>query len=432
MPFLSHSRPLRYATFGYLYIMQGLPSGFALIAVTNYLASEGVTPPVIATFGAVVGLPWGVKFMWGPLVDRFQGLAMGRRRPWVLLAQVLAFGASLGVLLTTDPMAGFNQLMWAFALHGVFASLQDVSVDAMAITVTPEAERGRVNALMKIGMATGQAIGGAGLAYLLRHGGFQLAALVQSAVLLGFTFVTLFIRESPGDAVFSFRYISSNTIPAVTTAFGPLLRELGRALLSPRSMLLFLGVAILFVGERLFQRVYSLHLIQKEGWTDTAVSVLSGTYGTLVAVSLALVGGWLSDYFGARRMLLCVGAGMALLHVGFGLLGTSTLGTYWADTGVATAGLIVRQTMDPVLSIAALPVLMALCRPGVAGAQFAVYMALSNQADVLGIWLSGQLFPLFSAPVLAVACGLSMALATAVVGLAIGWNRQRSAYWSAR
>lgn len=419
MPTLIQSRPLRYFAFAYLYIMQGLPSGFALIAVTNYLAAEGLTPGVIARFGAVVGLPWGVKFLWGPLVDRLQGAAMGRRRPWVLLAQTLAFLASLGVLLTSDPVAQFDQLMWAFALHGVFASLQDVSVDAMAITVTPAAERGRVNALMKIGMAVGQAMGGAGLAYLLRNGGFQTAAAVQSAVLLAFTLVTLFIREQPDDTLVSVRYVPGSDVPLVTKAFRPLLAELGRALLAPSSALLFVGVALVFIGERLFQRVYSLHLIQQLGWSDTAVSVLSGTYGTLVAVGLALIGGWLSDRFGARRMLLNVGLGMAALHIGFGLLGT-----YWADTSVATAGLVVRQTMDPVFSIAALPVLMALCRSGVAGAQFAVYMALSNQADVLGIWLSGLLFPRLTAPTLAVVCGLMMLVAVGLVVVAMRWERR--------
>lgn len=96
MPTLTQSKPLRYASFFYLYLMQGLPSGFALTALTNYLIRQGMTAQGVASFGAVIGLPWGVKFVWGPLVDRFQGSAMGQRRPWVLLSQLLAFLASLG------------------------------------------------------------------------------------------------------------------------------------------------------------------------------------------------------------------------------------------------------------------------------------------------------------------------------------------------
>lgn len=412
MSTLVQSRPLRYGSFFYLYVMQGVPSGLALTALTNYLAAEGVSAQTIATFGAVVGLPWGVKFVWGPLIDRFQGSAMGRRRPWVLFAQVMAFLASLGLLLSANPVAGINPLMWAFALHGVFASLQDVSVDAMAITVVPALERGRVNALMKCGMITGQAIGAAGLALLIRYQGFQSAALFQSALLLMLTVITFFIRERPDDAWLSFRHTGLRTVPNDATSFRALLGNLGRALLARRSLVLFGAVAAVFIGERLFQRMYVLHLIQQTGWSDTSVSVLSGTYGTVAALVLALGGGWLSDRLGAQRMLRSMAFLMAGLHIGFSLLEP-----LWVNTAVATTGLVVRQTLEPLFSIAALPVLMGLCQREVAGAQFAFYMALSNQADVLGIYLSGALYSQFPTWAVGMGCGLAMLGAALAIGL---------------
>lgn len=412
MPTLSQSRPLRYISFFYLYVMQGVPSGLALTALTNYLAAEGVTAQRLATFGAVVGLPWGFKFVWGPLVDRFQGFAMGRRRPWVLLAQVMAFLASLGLLLPANPTQNLDPLMWAFVLHGVFASLQDVSVDALAITVVPAQERGRVNALMKCGMVTGQALGAAGLALLIRYQGFQAAALAQSMLLLALTILTFFIRERPEDAWLSFRHTGLLAAQDESTSLRRLLGELVRALLSRRSLALFGAVAVVFIGERLFQRVYVLHLIQQAGWTDTSVSVLSGTYGTLAALVLALGGGWLSDRIGAQRLLIGMALAMASLHIGFSLSQS-----WWANTTVATTALVVRQTLEPLFSIAALPVLMGLCQRSVAGAQFAFYMALSNQADVLGIYLSGSLYDQFPTWVIGLGCGLAMLGASLAIGL---------------
>lgn len=412
MPTLSQSQPLRYISFFYLYVMQGVPSGLALTALTNYLAAEGVTAQRLATFGAVVGLPWGFKFVWGPLIDRFQGFAMGRRRPWVLLAQVLAFLASLGLLLPTNPTQNLDQLMWAFVLHGVFASLQDVSVDALAITVVPAEERGRINALMKCGMVTGQALGAAGLALLIRNQGFHVAVLSQSTLLLTLTIVTFFIRERPENAWFSVRHTGLLAAQDQSTSFGKILGELVRALLARRSLVLFVAIAAVFIGERLFQRVYVLHLIQQIGWTDTSVSVLSGTYGTLAALILALGGGWLSDRIGAQRLLIGMALVMAGLHIGFSL--SQSL---WVNTTVATTGLVVRQTLEPLFSIAALPVLMGVCQRTVAGAQFAFYMALSNQADLLGIYLSGSLYGPFPAWVIGLGCGLVMLGAALAIGL---------------
>ena len=415
MKTLSQSQRLRYVSFFYLYVMQGLPSGFALTALTNYLVAQGMTAEAMATFGAVVGLPWGVKFIWGPIIDRFQGSAMGRRRPWVLLSQLLAFLASLGLLVIADPVANLNGLMVAFMLHGVFASLQDVSVDAMAITIVPAGERGRVNALMKAGMVLGQAMGAAGLALLLRYSGFQSAALLQSVVLLSLTIVTVFIRERPQDAWFSLAYSRQPTPSLKTDSFRNLLRELTQALLAGPNLLLFGAVAIVFINERLFQRVYHLHLIQNLAWSDTAVSVLSGTYGTVVALGLALAGGWLSDRIGALRMLRSIAFLMAGLHIGFALIGP-----LWANPAVATVGLVVRQTLEPLFSIAALPVLMGICRREIAGAQFAFYMALSNQADVLGIYLSGRLLTYFTASTICLGCGLAMLAAALWITLGYG------------
>ena len=426
---LSQSRPLRYGTFFYLYVMQGIPSGFVLTAVTNYLTAEGLDARAIGTFGALVGLPWGVKFIWGPLVDRYQGSPMGRRRPWVLASQSLAFLASLGILFIDDPIVNFSLLAWAFAGHGLFASVQDISVDAMAISVVPFAERGRANAFMKIGMATGQALGAAGLAFLLRNNGFHTAALTQSAILFTFTLVTFFIRERPIDILLPVSRPTSQEQPAIPAfsaderphlTFGPLMRELVRSLLVPSSLLLFLAVATVFVGERLFQKVYYFSLIRNLGWSDTSVSVLSGTYGTLVAVALALLGGWLADRVGAFRVLMGMTLVMGALHLGFSFAAPT-----WVSREVATAGLVIQKTLEPLFSIAALPVLMGLCRRSVEGAQFAVYMALSNQADIAGIYLSGQLLPFLSAPAIGMGCGVAMLAAS--VGMSVAIRRMAPA-----
>ncbi|KAA6438346.1 MFS transporter [Dyadobacter flavalbus] len=414
MKTLTESQKLRYFYFFYLYVMQGIPAGFALIAVTNYLAAKQIDARLLANFGVLVGLPWAFKFVWGPLVDKFQDSGMGRRRPWVLFSQVMAFLASLLLLFFTDPVTEFNVLVSAFVLHGVFASLQDISVDAMAITVVPEPERGRTNALMKSGMVSGQAIGSAGLAVVMHHSGFQTAAVVQSAVLLVLTVLTFFIREKPQHAFLSFRAASSqHTDSSGKQPFFKLAKELVNAILVRRSLFLFCAVAAVFISERLFQRIFTLHLIQKLNWSDTSVSVLSGTYGTMTAVTIALIGGWLSDRIGALRMLFGV-----TLVMGAGFVCFSLFRASWTHSMVSTSGLLLRQMFESLFSIAALPVLMSVCRRKIAAAQFGFYMALSNQADVLGIYMSGLLFIRFSAPAIGMVCGLAILLATVLIWIA--------------
>ena len=196
---LSRSRPLRYGVFFYLYIMQGIPSGFYLTALSNYFTAKGVQPNVVGSFIAIIGLPWAFQFIWGPVIDRFQGSAMGRRRPWVVGAQLMTVLASGILLFVGNPVTQINTLAWLFCLRSVFAAIQDAGVDAMAITIIPEDERGRVNAFMRAGYLLGTGIGAAVFATVLRDYGFHTAALIQVGFLLTGVVLMAFIREQPGD-----------------------------------------------------------------------------------------------------------------------------------------------------------------------------------------------------------------------------------------
>ncbi|MGI4971336.1 MAG: MFS transporter, partial [Janthinobacterium lividum] len=160
---LRDSARLRYFTFFYLYVMQGIPAGFGLTAVYNYLVGNGLSARSVGSFAAIVGLPWTFQFVWGPLIDKYQYSIIGHRKQWVVLTQLVAALASLSLLLVHSPVAQLSLMSGVFFVHSVFASIQDASVDAIAISVVPVAERGRVNAFMRGGFLLGWAVGGAAL-----------------------------------------------------------------------------------------------------------------------------------------------------------------------------------------------------------------------------------------------------------------------------
>ncbi|MFD2935601.1 MFS transporter [Spirosoma flavum] len=408
---LSRSRPLRYTVFLYLYVMQGIPAGFSLTALANYLTAEGVSPSAIGSFAAIVGLPWAFQFVWGPLIDRYQRSSMGRRKPWVVGAQCMAFLASLGLLLVRDPIAQVSTLAWFFFGHSIFAAIQDASVDAMAITVIPEDERGRVNAFMRAGFLIGIGAGAAVFSQLLRTYGFFNAALLQSLCLLTLTLCTFFIREKPGDRLLpSFNRVSSSFAfgsgqGAIQTEqaehdFKWLFTELFKGLFAKRSLLLFGSVVTAYVSISLFLRAYNYHLIQKLGWADTSVSMLTGTYGMLVATGAALIGGYIADRINPRRLLVIVVAMVAVYLVSF-----NAMSVLWIQREVAQTGLVALYFMDPSISVAAMPVLMAICRKGVEGSQFTTYMAFVNLSDIAGSFLAGHALTYVSAPTIGLFAG---------------------------
>lgn len=415
---LTQSRFARYAVFAYLYIMQGIPAGFYLTALTNFFTAHGVRSTTVGAFIALIGLPWAFQFVWGPLIDRFQHSVLGRRKPWVVGSQVMALLASALLLLVADPVAQIGMLGWLFCGRSVFAALQDAAVDAMAITVTPEAERGRVNAFMRAGYLTGVGIGAAAFAMLLRDYGFRPAVLVQLGLLLTGVVLMLVVRERPGDPLWPAqrtvpaRPAGPASTPSAAPDFRHLFIELMRGLLSRRSLLIAAAIILAYLSNALFLRAYNHHLLYVLHWNDTDLSVLTGTYGMVAAATVSLTGGYVADKLGARRLLLLVLAVVAAYLIGFNLLADR-----WPTLSVGQTGLMILYLIDPALSAAALPVLMSLCRKGIEGSQFTTYMAFVNLSDIAGTLAAGYALDYVSAPAIGLVGGGLFGVALLVAGL---------------
>jgi PAT family beta-lactamase induction signal transducer AmpG len=118
----------------------GLPLALTGQAMQAWLTAEGVA---LATIGflSLVGLPYTFKFLWAPLMDRFDVPGLGRRRGWLVLTQLALAGALLA-LSATSP----SQAIRAFALLAVavafLSASQDVVIDAYRTDLLPARERG--------------------------------------------------------------------------------------------------------------------------------------------------------------------------------------------------------------------------------------------------------------------------------------------------
>ncbi|WP_374950840.1 MFS transporter [Mucilaginibacter sp.] len=404
LPVLKESAGLRYFTFFYLYIMQGIPSGFALYAMVNYLAGKGISSSSVGTFAAIVGIPWIIQFVWGPIIDRYQFSVIGHRKHWVVLTQTLAFLASLTLLLVHDPVKQLTLMSIVFFIHSNFASVQDASVDAIAISIVPDKERGRVNAFMRGGYLLGIAAGSAGLSTVLHYYGFFYAAAGQSVLLLLMTVLTFCIRLDSADGFIPSFKFKSTVKPAAKDLDNPdlkwLFRQLYNGITEKVSLRTFGIIALVYTCNSIFIRSFSFHIIHNLHWADNAVSVLQGGWGTIATLIVTIGGGVIADRMGPGKLQLFVMVGICLFLVLF-----NSFGAMWAHKPLTITGLMLWNFADPMFSVAAMPMLMALCRKKVEGSQFTAYMAMVNFCDVLGSYISGWAMTYISAPVIGMTCG---------------------------
>ncbi len=299
LPDLLATKNGRLLAFFMLYVTEGIPLGFTAVAIATQMRRQGLGPEAIGAFVASLYLPWAFKWMAGPFVDTFSSDRFGRRRLWILLTQV----GMMGTLLVAMPLNIATQLGLLTAiilLHNIFAATQDVAIDALAVSVLPEHERGVANGFMFAGASIGQAIGGAGVLFLMAVVPFQTTYLfVVGAILAVTLLIVLPLREKPGPV----RAPSAGgALAAVGRDLALFARDAWRAFIGSRAAFVGVFVSLLPFGAYALSLALQSNLAVELGMDDNGIAQLNLL--STVAFALACVsGGWLSDRFGRRRML---------------------------------------------------------------------------------------------------------------------------------
>src|SRR2546426_12517064 len=140
LPDLRPSRRGRLAAFFLLYLTEGIPAGFTATAVATQMRRQGLQPAAIGAFIGALYVPWAIKWAFGPFVDVLSSDRWGRRRMWILIAQVMMV-ATLMAALPVNFSSELKLFTWIILLHNVFGATQDVAIDALACGVLKEDER---------------------------------------------------------------------------------------------------------------------------------------------------------------------------------------------------------------------------------------------------------------------------------------------------
>lgn len=380
---LAERRALRLVLMCALYAAQGIPYGFVTVTLAAYLAGRGATAGEIGELTAITMLPWAFKWAWGPLVDRFSRSRMGRRRPWILGAQAMMV-ASASVLVFVPSLADdLSTLGWVTFAINLCASVQDVSVDALAVDLLPEHERGSASGVMYASSYLGMAFGGAGLSVVLGHHGLRAAMIGQIVALGAIMLLPLLLRERREDARFSLRaYPAAPGAPGTSTL--ALVRDLGRAF-ARRSPLVTAALALVaLLGVNAIAATLTTLLVQRLGWSQEGVGAMMGGLPLLFGLVGSAAGGFIADRFGHRRVAGLAAALLGATWAGFGLVPT-----WWPSDAFVTGFYCAQELFTGALTATLFALFADVAWPRVAATQFTAFMALMNFGRTLGGKLVG-------------------------------------------
>lgn len=299
LPDLLSTRTGRLAAFFLLYVTEGIPLGFTAVAIATQMRRQDLGPAEIGAFVASLYLPWAFKWVMGPFVDTLSSDRFGRRRLWILLMQLGMVG-TLAIAMPVDFVTQLGLFTAIIFLHNAFAATMDVAIDALAVGVLPEPERGTANGFMFAGASIGQAVGGAGVLFLSEVLPFNTTYLFVMAAILAVTvFVVLPLNEPKRGPQPAAEGGGAAAIGRELLAF---VRDAWRAFTGSRAAMVGLVVALLPCGAYALSLALQSNLAVELGLSDNAIAQLNLASSVTFAFA-CVAGGWLSDRFGRRRML---------------------------------------------------------------------------------------------------------------------------------
>ncbi len=392
---MEESRFARFGTVCALYFAQGVPWFFVATALVTFLVDNGSMDDTqkLALISAGM-IPWIIgKLVLGPVIDRYRFPRMGQRRPWVIISQLGMMLTMAAFLLVDDPAADLGTLGMFFLIHNIFAALQDVSSDALAVDTLSDEELPLANGLMFVAKGFGAMFAVLGLSRVLNDSGFHAALQVQIVVLAAVMMIPLFVRERPGDQLFPWSEASSETSSAAdgdVMTFGEIKTAFQSAVSgSSAAKMALLLCTIMWIGGGMgtgmgiidFQ--WEFLFVDELNWDAQDFLDAKGLPVFLMTMLGFLVGGLLGSKFGSKKTLTVAVAVGTLMTVAW-----SALRGQWTDSSMMLQIWLVWTLVWAIVGANLLAFLMSVTSKEVAGTQFSIYMTLINVGAFTGNALS--------------------------------------------
>ena len=344
---------------------------------------------------AMATLPWTFKLFWGPIIDSFTYEDMGRRRPWVLFAQLGMALTLIAMIFMGDISGNITLLGWMFFLHNCFASLQDVSCDALAVDVLLPEEQGKVNGAMWGSKIIGTGTGAAVMGTVLVSNGLVFTIIVQTLLMFAIMVFPLFILERPGEKRFPWSRGASSKVLEKRSTQNPMvvIKDLLTAFSKGPCYFTALFILLSAINQGINGAVLPVFYNTTLGWESDSYSQFVGGPSTALEFIGAILGGVLADRFGRRRVFFIGWGSFSLLSGAFGLMVLSMpeLPNWFQSFYLAVYPFCIAMGTVAMFALA-----MALSWSKASATMFTSYMAISNLSVVIGNKLIGPLSEFFS------------------------------------
>lgn len=366
----------------------GLPLLLVLGTLSFWLREAGINRTTIG-YLSWVGLAYGFKWAWAPLVDRLPlpllTRWLGRRRSWLLLSQVAIVGGLAGMALS-DPRVSLTAVVWCALVVAFASATQDIALDAFRIESAQVEKQAALAAAYQTGYRLAMIWAGAGVLWIAaraevpdaaayQHAAWRTAYLAMAASMVVGILVVLFSPEPGRRELPPARSAGEWLREALVEPFADFLRRYGW-----HAGLILALIAVYRISDVVMGIMANPFYVDM-GFTKDEVAAVSKVYGVVMTLVGAFVGGVMAMRLGVMRVLMLG----AVLSAGSNLL-FAWLGTRGHDLSALILVIAADNLSSGIASAAFIAYLSGLTNVSYSATQYALF---SSVMLLLPKWLAG-------------------------------------------
>ncbi len=288
----------------------GLPLLLVLGTLSFWLREAGINRTTIG-YLSWVALAYAFKWMWSPLVDRMPipllTRALGRRRSWLLLSQVMIMGGLVGMALS-DPLTALNPIVWCALAVAFGSATQDIALDAFRIESADTDHQAALAATYQTGYRLAMIWAGAGALWLAARvqgaatgyvqTAWQVAYLVMAASMLVGVVTVLCSKEPNPRPLPPFKNLAEWLQGALVAPFADFIQRYRWQAVLVLSLIAVYRISDVVMG------IMANPFYVDMGFTKDEVAAVTKVFGVIMTLLGAFVGGAMAMRWGVMRVLM--------------------------------------------------------------------------------------------------------------------------------
>lgn len=358
-PVLKVFRSRKMAAILLLGFSSGLPLYLTNRTLLAWMTVAGVDLTTIGLF-SLASLPYSLKFLWSPLIDRFSLPFLGRRKGWVLATQ-LTLACAIALMALARPPGGLELLAINALVIAFLSATQDITVDAYTVDISEKSEVGAVSGTKVLGYRLAMIAAGGGALVMADHMSWQTVYLLFGLAMLLLAAASTRVAE-PG----MHNRPPATLREAVRMPMTDFFARFGKT----HGMFILAFILLYRLGDSMIGGMTTPFLIQT-GFSQTDVGVVLGGLGVLATIAGVLAGGAVMANIGINRCLWVFGFFQAASNFAYLLLAYSG-----RSYSIMVASIVVENLCYGLATAALVGFVMSLCNPQFSATQYALLSSL--------------------------------------------------------